>query len=48
MERGLNPLLAASSKGHVETMKALIDAGAADINATDKEGNNSLYHAIYS
>jgi ankyrin repeat protein len=28
-------------------MKTLIDAGA-DINETDKKGNNALYHAIYS
>jgi ankyrin repeat protein len=43
----LNPLLAASSNGHVETMKTFIDAGA-DINETDKKGNNALYHAICS
>jgi ankyrin repeat protein len=43
-EDGITPLIAASSEGHAECVKMLIDAKA-DVNAKDKDGTNSLMAA---
>lgn len=43
-EDGINPLIAASSEGHVEIVKQLI-AAKADINAKDKDGTTALMAA---
>ncbi len=43
--KGVNPLLAASSEGHVSIVNMLLSTGGADVNAKDKEGTNSLMAA---
>ncbi len=40
--KGVTPLLAALSKGHVSIMNMVLSTGGADVNAKDKEGTNSL------
>jgi ankyrin repeat protein len=43
-EEGITPLIAASSEGHVEVVKALL-AAKADIDKVDKDGTNALMAA---
>ncbi len=40
--KGVTPLLAALSKGHVSIVNMLLSTGGANVNAKDKEGTNSL------
>ena len=44
-DRGRSPLLLAASKGHIETCKILLDAGA-DPFAVDNEGNDAIAIAL--
>jgi ankyrin repeat protein len=41
-DKGVTPLLAALSEGHVSIVNMLLSTGGADVNAKDKEGTNSL------
>jgi ankyrin repeat protein len=40
--KGITPLLAALSKGHVSIVNMSLSTGGADVNAKDKEGTNCL------
>ena len=44
-DRGRSPLLLAASKGHIETCKILLDAGA-DPFAIDNDGNDAIAIAL--
>jgi len=45
--RGSTPLIVAASKGHAETVKALLEAGA-DVDATNTFQNTPLHYAAWS
>ncbi len=44
-DKGVTPLLAASSKDHISIVNMLLSPGGVDVNVKDKEGTNSLMAA---
>jgi len=44
-DEGITPLIAASSEGHLEVVRLLIEIGKANVNTKDKDSTNSLMAA---